>query len=256
MPTSHLAECSSIAATDPERARRLTANLAPLPPSTITIAPAPGVAEASSQKPPRPLRAGYRKNSIYERPGAIEWRILDRNQRAKLWIIAQGMERASKDKGARGGCLGAIGLAVFNALLYAYLNTGTGRCDPSYDSLRTRCALCKASITKAIDALEASGLLVVYRRMMRFRDERGVMVTRQISNAYVIADPSAVSIPEHVVARTPGRPFPSRKYSPLTRALTGLFNSMTKKKMPRAALRHPLAPRYMTVQTPSLPSRR
>ena len=249
---SNLGERSTLADRDPERARRLTANL----PSTAYVEPAPRAPAAPEHtacncqpapQTPRPIRAGYRRNSIYAMHGTIEWRVLDRNQRAKLWVIAQSMERLTKPKGSRNGCLGYIGLTVLNALLFGFLNANSGRCDPSYDALQKKTSLCRGSIAKAIDLLEAAGLVTVTRRMMRFKDERGILVTRQISNAYVLSAPADVKIPEQVALKR-GLSFHPRRFSLVDKALAGLLDKVSGRvRRIGGNLKHPLAPRYATV---------
>ncbi len=198
-------------------------------------------------QPTRRLRNGYRKNSIWHRrDNGFEWRLLDRNARARLWMIAQSMERITKKKGARNGCLGAIGLTVLNALLFGFLNANSGRCDPSYEALMKKTGLCRQSITNALDRLEASGLLTVTRRMMRFL-ENGIVVVRQISNAYLLADPSAVTVPERPCERT-WRPFPPRKQRGGIGDILGrLFERRCLSLPGSGKLKHPLATRYETV---------
>lgn len=197
----------------------------------------------------RRLRNGYRKNSIWHRrDNGFEWRLLDRNARARLWVIAQSMERITKKKGARNGCLGAIGLTVLNCLLFGFLNANSGRCDPSYEALMKKSGLCRQSITNALDRLEASGLVTVTRRMMRFL-ENGIVVVRQISNAYVLADPALVAIPERPSDRT-WRPFPPRKQrGGIGDILSRLFERRALSLPGSGKPKHPLAPRTEIVPT-------
>ena len=250
MPTEpHSAERSSMAARDPARAARLTAGLPPAPRAEAALAAPvpPPDCETPATPSARPRRNGYRRNSVFNMHGTIEWRVLDRNQRARLLTLAQSMERLTKHKNTRNGCLGYVGLAVLNALLFGFLNANSGRCDPSYDALMKRTGLARGSIAKAIDLLEAAGLLTVTRRMMRFKDELGILVTRQISNAYVLSAPADVQLPEQVALRR-GRPFHPRKASLLDKALAGLFDKVSGRVHRIGGnLKHPLAPRYATV---------
>ncbi len=213
-------------------------------------APLPDQAPEPAVAPPaRRLRNGYRKNSIWHRrDNGFEWRLLDRNARARLWMIAQNMERITKTKGARNGCLGAIGLTVLNCLLFGFLNANSGRCDPSYEALMKKTGLCRQSITNAIDRLESSGLITVTRRMMRFL-ENGIVVVRQISNAYVLADPALVTIPERPSDRT-WRPFPPRKQrGGIGDILSRLFERRALSLPGSGKSKHPLAPRTQIVPT-------
>lgn len=214
-------------------------------------APLPDQASAMQPcaPPARRLRSGYRKNSIWHRrDNGFEWRLLDRNARARLWVIAQSMERITKKKGARNGCLGAIGLTVLNCLLFGFLNAKSGRCDPSYEALMKKTGLCRQSITNAIDRLESSGLVTVTRRMMRFL-ENGIVVVRQISNAYVLADPAIVTIPDRPSDRT-WRPFPPRKQRGGIGDILGRLFERRLASLPGSGKsKHPLAPRTEIVPT-------
>ena len=230
----------------PEVAAMLT-ELATL--EAATAQPSAPLPQTSPVPAARRLRNGYRKNSIWHRrDNGFEWRLLDRNARARLWVIAQNMERITKKKGDRNGCLGAIGLSVLNALLFGFLNANSGRCDPSYGALMKKTGLCRQSITNALDRLEASGLLTVTRRMMRFL-ENGIVVVRQISNAYVLADPAAVTIPERPSERT-WRPFPPRKQrGGIGDILSRLFERRALSLPGSGKSKHPLAPRTEIVPT-------
>ena len=190
-------------------------------------------------------------------PGAIKWHPLDRNQRAKVWTIAQSMERLTKQKGKRNGCISGIGLRVLNCLLYRFQNSNSGRCDPSYDALQKMTGLCRGAITKAIDRLEASGLLTVTRRMIRASQAvvspitgrtHDCIVVRQISNAYVITEPNRVSIPDQCVSAT-AKPFPrARGLNPMESALNELFQSIIKPSLSGSEQsKHPLITKYATV---------
>jgi hypothetical protein len=264
---------TTIADRDPARARRLTQGLRPegfqiqtigvasaaaslsLPSTPITP---PSTEAAALPEPAREPRSGYRRNSIFHMHGQFDWRILDRNQRAKLWSVAQSMERITKQRGDRNGCLGAIGLTVLNCLLYRFLNANSGRCDPSYDTLQRLTGLCRQSISTAIDRLEASGLVTVTRRMMRFKErvvcaltgrQHEVIVVRQISNAYVLTDPACIAIPSRTAPK-PSRAFPIRRaMSRLETTLADLFEkiagpSLSGRGKLKQPTQHPLATRY------------
>jgi hypothetical protein len=265
-----LGEQMTLADRDPARAARLTQGLkpwtqaspellaqlvdlddaAPVPNAT---APAP-TTPASAATPRRAGRSGYRKNSIFHMRGNFEWRVLDRNQRAKLWTIAQGMERLTKAKGHRNGCLGAVGLTILNCLLFRFLNSQSGRCDPSYDALQKMTGLCRQSIANGIDRLEASGLLTVTRRMMRCKERvvsaitgnaHDIVVTRQISNAYLLTNPAAVVIPERATQVAVSAFPPRRKMDGLTSALASLFEKIAGPSLSRRRQsKHPLATSY------------
>jgi Helix-turn-helix domain len=262
---AHRGGRTTLAERDPARARRLTQGLRPLDgyPEAMATTAAPPPATALADTPTAAPRAarGFRGNSIFHRHGAFDWRILDRNQRAKLWSVAQSMERITKQKGDRNGCLGAIGLSVLNCLLFRFLNAGSGRCDPSYDTLQKLTGLCRQSISTAIDRLEAAGLVAVTRRIMRFKQRvtcaltgrhHDIVVVRQISNAYVLTDPARLAIPNRA-ADKPSRAFPKRwamsALETLNAALAGIVKTVSGPSLPgrgklKQSVNHPLSPRY------------
>ncbi len=239
------ADRQSIAVTDPRRAARLTAGLASIEQQT------------AHREPPVPRRRA-RRNSVMANPGAVAWRQLDRNGRARLWMAAQGMERASKGKGKRNGCLGAVGLLVLQALLFRFANLSDGRCDPSYTALQRATGYCRQSICEAIDRLEASGLLKVVRRMARVAEEvvgpdgrrRMAIVLRQISNAYQLADPARVEVPIVPPDRR-GRAFPPRRQGVMSGLLGDLLArvepSLSGSQQPKTSQPHPLRTRFATM---------
>ena len=199
----------TLAARDPNRARSLLQGLKPLdwsPPAPQPVLPTATATApiASLPMPPKRHRAGCRKNSIFFMVENFEWRVLGKKPRLKLWNIANSMELMTKEKGRQSGCLGASGLRILHTLLYGFLNDTTGRCDPSYDAIQTRTGYCRQTISSALDRIEAAGLFVRTRRMVRARQAilcpltgRVIEITvlRQISNAYVFADPDCLIVP-------------------------------------------------------------
>jgi hypothetical protein len=270
---------TTIADRDPARARRLTQGLrAESRPEAYHSAPVVAIATVASPEPTpldpalhRAPRSGYRRNAIFHMHGKFDWRLLDRNQRAKLWSVAQSMERLTKQKGDRNGCLGAVGLNVLNALLFRFLNGQSGRCDPSYNTLQKLTGYCRQSISNAIDRLEASGLVTVTRRMMRFKERVlcaltgrsvDVVIVRQISNAYVLTDPAQVTVAARpgCATKSPARPFPARRAPSVFAAAlagiqgrfsgrpSGVWPSLPDRGNLKQPLNHPLAPRHLIVQ--------
>jgi hypothetical protein len=129
------------------------------------------------------------------------YRPLDRNQRARLIQIAERIERASKAKGKRSGFLGLTGLQVLRALMFGCLGKD-GRLDPSYAHLQRLTGFARATIAKALHALEALGLLRIVRRIVRRRIARlspitgepeTIIATVQASSLYVLQEPSSAS---------------------------------------------------------------
>lgn len=105
--------------------------------------------------------------------------------RAEILRLLTEMEIESRP-GSRGsqGCLKASGLAVARALLFAFMNVASGRCDPSHAAIAARAGCSERSVRSALDRLEAAGVLVIGRkRYQRRRIGRRLLVLRT-SNAY------------------------------------------------------------------------
>lgn len=135
----------------------------------------------------------------------FQYRPLDRNQRAKLLHTLETFERATKRAGCANGQLGRCTLIVARVLLLKFANATTGRCFPSYDAIQKATGLCRATIAKALMALEDIGALQITRRLRRDRDAVGNLFARQASNLYRF-----VMLPRLVGVRasTPARSFP------------------------------------------------
>jgi helix-turn-helix protein len=144
-------------------------------------------------------------------------RPLDRNARARIMALAEGLERRSKVAGRRNGQLGLTGLAVLRALLMRFLNRGTGLCYPSYEAIRQETGLCRAAIAHAIARLERTGIVRIVRRLCRQWVERVNPVTgqperylgtTQTSSLYALHEPGAWA--DHLPLPTGRRaPFPA-----------------------------------------------
>lgn len=142
------------------------------------------LAGASSRKP---SGRTFRRDARFIRDVSVTCTPLDRNGRARLLVQAEGLERRSKLPGKRCGLLGLSGLAVLRALVLGFQHSKTGLCCPSIETIRRKTGLCKQTIVKALRALEAVGLLIVTRRLVRRVVERfGVpmLTTVQGSNLY------------------------------------------------------------------------
>src|SRR6516162_8019085 len=83
-------------------------------------------------------------------------------ERDKLWRDAVERENATRAKGCQNGELGKAGLAVLHSLLFDFLNMKTGVCFPRVRTLQERLWpwFSRASIFRALDRLEAAGVLV------------------------------------------------------------------------------------------------
>ncbi len=116
------------------------------------------------------MRNHFRRGRQNIRAGQEEanCRPITYEEREKLWRDAVERERATRKKGCANGDLGKAGLAVLHSLLFDFLNMKTGVCFPCIRTLKERLQpwFSRASIFRALDRLEAAGVLSrVHRRM-------------------------------------------------------------------------------------------
>lgn len=133
----------------------------------------------ATQPEPRLTRRYRRGAAFVLDPIAVSTR-LDRNHRAKLLYLAERLELASKGKGRRNGMLGYVGLRVLRCLLLRFQNAKSGLCCPSYSSIQRATGLSRAAVAAAIARLEAAGIIVVTRRLVRQVVERICSVTGRV----------------------------------------------------------------------------
>jgi DNA-binding MarR family transcriptional regulator len=134
-------------------------------------------------------RRRWRGGSVY----AADFRPLDRNQRAKILFLAEALDRRTKQPGRHGGVLGRTGLAVLRTLVTQFLNSATGRLDPSIATIAKAANMARSTAQAALDRLELAGIIDRVRRMARTRMKvwnaaagRHLITDRvlQITNAY------------------------------------------------------------------------
>jgi hypothetical protein len=130
--------------------------------SVIGLSPPPTEAR---QPHPRP----WRKGSVFDVGGQFR-RPVDGNDRAKIMAAAESLERRTKAKGKRDGAIGVSGLLILRALLYHFMDSKSGRCDPSYVQIQAKTGLCTQTIACGLKALATAGLLEITRRIERVRE--------------------------------------------------------------------------------------
>lgn len=113
---------------------------------------------------------------------------LDRNAKARIMAKARALTRRTI-KGKHYGTLTAKFLAVLKALLWKFHNAKSGLCFPSLLSIAEAAGCCEATVTAAIKALEACGLLSWVNRLKRVRDDMGRSRVVRTSNGYRFSDP-------------------------------------------------------------------
>jgi hypothetical protein len=124
----------------------------------------------------------FRRNAEYA-TDSLAFKPIDRNQRTRVIVAAEALERRTKAKGRKSGVLGQSGLRVLRCLLFDFCAIPTGRCCPSYEAIRQLTGFCYSTISGALRRLEESGLVRIVRRLIRTR-----LGARQTSNAYAFSE--------------------------------------------------------------------
>ncbi len=119
------------------------------------------------------------RNKIF---GHLRPRVIDRNTRARLMVMAHAAARRT-ERGKAYGSITAKAVAVFRALLYEFANAGTGRCFPSYERIAEAAVCARSTVAASVKALEAAGLISWANRLVRVRIASRVRVMRT-SNGY------------------------------------------------------------------------
>jgi predicted transcriptional regulator len=113
------------------------------------------------------LRGGRR--SIHAGQEADHCRPISYQERDQIWRDALAREKASRKPGCENGQLGKTALAVLRSLLFDFTNMKTGVCFPRVRTLQERLQpwYSRAAIFRALDRLEASGIVQRVSRRMR-----------------------------------------------------------------------------------------
>ncbi|NPD69776.1 helix-turn-helix domain-containing protein (plasmid) [Lichenicola cladoniae] len=120
---------------------------------------------------------------------------LDRNAKARIWAYALARTAKLRRPGQHRGPLSRATLDVLRTLLWHFHNRSTGRCFPSYERIADSARVHRATVARAIAALEREGVLTWENRLVRQRvaieglfGRQWVMVPRRTSNAYCFYD--------------------------------------------------------------------
>ena len=120
---------------------------------------------------------------------------LDRNAKARIWAYALARTARLRRPGQHRGPLTRATLDVLRTLLWHFHNRTSGRCFPSYERIADSARVHRATVARAIAALEREGVLTWENRLVRQRvaieglfGPQWVMVPRRTSNAYRFHD--------------------------------------------------------------------
>ena len=120
---------------------------------------------------------------------------LDRNAKARIWAYALARTARLRRPGQHRGPLTRATLDVLHTLLWHFHNRTSGRCFPSYERIANSARVHRATVARAIAALEQQGVLTWENRLVRqpvaiegLFGPQWVMVPRRTSNAYRFYD--------------------------------------------------------------------
>ena len=120
---------------------------------------------------------------------------LDRNAKTRIWAYALARTARLRRPGQHRGPLTRATLDVLRTLLWHFHNRASGRCFPSYERIADSARVHRATVARAIAALEQQGVLTWENRLVRQRvtieglfGPQWVMVPRRASNAYRFYD--------------------------------------------------------------------
>ena len=111
---------------------------------------------------------------------------LSKKEAARRWHKARRFDRQTHTAGKHGGVIGRTALAVYNALLFDFLDFGSGQLDPSYDAIAAKAGVCRRAVADALARLRDFGLLHWQRRSRPEPEEGGGYRQVQITNAYAV----------------------------------------------------------------------
>ena len=138
----------------------------------------------------------WRRNSLFG--DAAHFRPITKEDRMRVWQAAEALEQRSHQAGKHGGMIGHSGMIVLRCLLFDFLNTTSGRLDPSYAAIAEKTRLGRSVVIEAVKRLVGAGLIQRTRRLIRERVKAWCELagrvmwfwrTRQTSNAYRVNFP-------------------------------------------------------------------
>jgi hypothetical protein len=173
--------------------------------------------------------------------GAGRHRPMDRNAKVRLLMRARLLSRRT-EPGKHYGRVTAKDVAVLEALAMTFHNAADGRCFPSLARLAEAAACSRSTAAKAVQALEAAGLLQYVHRIARIRwhDEATASWRWRVirtSNSYQLTGSEPRKLPSPSFGKEPSSRYifsricePEAPPSPVDAALARLGQAVTGKK--------------------------
>ncbi|MGI4744749.1 MAG: helix-turn-helix domain-containing protein [Janthinobacterium lividum] len=142
-------------------------------------------------KPVRRL-GRFKREKVFGEGRAVP---LDGNAKARIWAYALARTAKLRRPGQHRGPLTRATLDVLRSLLWHFHNWSTGRCFPSYERIADSARVHRATVARAIAALEREGVLTWENRLVHqsaviqgLLGPQWVRVPRRTSNAYRFYD--------------------------------------------------------------------
>ena len=115
----------------------------------------------------------------------VKFQPLRKKAATKLWHRARDFDRKTKQKDHHGGAVGHAALQVLHALIFDFLNYGSGQLDPSHAAIARKSNVCERTVRNALRRLKDLGILNWVRRCAeKWIDGRYVL--EQETNAYAV----------------------------------------------------------------------
>jgi hypothetical protein len=115
----------------------------------------------------------------------VRFQPMPKKQAVRLWHRARDFDRTTHQPGQHGGVVGPTAMAVLHALIFDFLNYGTGRLDPSYAAIARKANVCARAVATALQRLKELRILNWVRRCAK-KWRGGRFSLEQQTNAYAV----------------------------------------------------------------------
>ena len=119
----------------------------------------------------------------------IRFQPMPKKAATRLWHRARDFDRQTRRKDHHGGAVGHAALQVLHALIFDFLNYGSGRLDPSQAAIARKANVCERTVRNALARLKGLGILNWVRRCAESWQD-GRFCLEQETNAYAVLPPS------------------------------------------------------------------
>ena len=133
--------------------------------------------------------------------GTPTWRAFSRRHRVRLVETLEWISDRLRQKGEHGGPATHATIRVYRALLFRFANTATGVCLPGYKALAEAARTSERTAERAVQRLEALGVLRVHPRHAVWIAPDSTEVRVRTSNGYTF--PSASGL-DDLLGNLPG----------------------------------------------------